>query len=267
MDLFIQWFFYYTIYAFLGYICEVVYVAILTKKITNRGYLYGPMVPIYGYGAIIVLALLWNLRGNPFLVILLGGLLTSGLEYLTSFVMELIFHMRWWDYSDKFMNLNGRICLRNSVLFIILVVLVIYVLHPLIEGLVANVMGIYPLYLILFIVIISIQAVDTVLSTIKHVKLSTIIRKLEKLYETASANLENLKNSAKENLANFKNDTKDNLSKAKEYIISSKAYQKLTSLSNHYPSFRLRSKNEELKGDAPNLIEKIKNKFGADDKE
>ena len=68
MQNFITWFFYFTIYAFLGYICEVVYVAIITKKITNRGYLFGPIVPIYGYGAIIVLLSLWSLRNNPFLI-------------------------------------------------------------------------------------------------------------------------------------------------------------------------------------------------------
>ena len=229
MEGFITWFFYFTIYAFLGYICEVVYVAIITKKITNRGYLFGPIVPIYGYGAIIVLALLWNLRANPFLVILLGGLLTSGLEYLTSFFMELVFH--------KFINLNGRICLRNSLMFIGLVVLVIYVLHPLVETLISDLMGIYPLYLIIFIIIISIQAVDTVISTVKHIKISTIIKKLEKLYESAAKNLNN-----------FKNDTIDNFS----------------NLNIHYPSFKLRSKDSELKGNASNLIEKLKAKFGGE---
>ncbi|MBR4496914.1 MAG: putative ABC transporter permease [Acholeplasmatales bacterium] len=253
MEGFITWFFYFTIYAFLGYICEVVYVAIITKKITNRGYLFGPIVPIYGYGAIIVLALLWNLRANPFLVILLGGLLTSGLEYLTSFFMELVFHMRWWDYSDKFMNLNGRICLRNSLMFIGLVVLVIYVLHPLVETLISDLMGIYPLYLIIFIIIISIQAVDTVISTVKHIKISTIIKKLEKLYESAAKNLNN-----------FKNDTIDNFSKAKEYITNTRVYNKLSNLNIHYPSFKLRSKDSELKGNASNLIEKLKAKFGGE---
>ncbi len=249
MQDFITWFFYFTIYAFLGYICEVVYVAIITKKITNRGYLFGPIVPIYGYGAIIVIALLWNLRDNPFLVILLGGLLTSGLEYLTSFFMELIFHMRWWDYSDKFMNLNGRICLRNSLMFIGLVVLVIYLLHPNIFNLVSLIMENKALYLTLFIIIFSIQVVDTIISTIKHVKLSVIIKKLEKLY------------------ANAKDITIENVNKAKEYIINTKVYKKLSNINIHYPSFKLRSKIGELKGNMPNLIEKIKDRFGGDKNE
>ena len=253
MQNFITWFFYFTIYAFLGYICEVVYVAIITKKITNRGYLFGPIVPIYGYGAIIVLLSLWSLRNNPFLIILLGGLLTSGLEYFTSFFMELIFHMRWWDYSDKFMNLNGRICLRNSLMFIGLVVLVIYGLHPLIIKFVDIIMNNYPLYLIIFIIIFSLQVVDTIISTIKHIKISTIIKKLEKLYQGAATNLNN-----------FKNDTMDNIAKAKEYITNTKAYKKLTNLNIHYPSFKLRSKNNELKGNVPNLIEKLKAKFGGE---
>ncbi len=246
MEGFITWFFYFTIYAFLGYICEVVYVAIITKKITNRGYLYGPIVPIYGYGAIIVLGALWNLRDNPFLIILLGGLLTSGLEYLTSFVMEQIFHMRWWDYSDKFMNLNGRICLRNSLMFIGLVLLVIYLLHPLVDNLIGQLMGIYPLYLIVFIIIFSIQVIDTIFSTIKHVKISTIIYKLEKLYESA------------------KDKTIENVNKAREYIINTRAYKKLSSFQVHYPSLKLKSKHEEFKGSMSNLIDKIKSKFGGE---
>ena len=246
MENFITWFFYYTIYAFLGYICEVVYVAIITKKITNRGYLFGPMVPIYGYGAILVIGLLWSFRNNPFLIILLGGLLTSGLEYLTSFFMELIFHMRWWDYSDKFMNLNGRICLRNSLLFIGLVVLVIYGLHPVIINLVSYVMNIKALYLSLFIIILVLQIIDTIISTIKHVKLSRIIIKLEELYDKA------------------KDATIENINKTKEFISNSKIYKKLSNLNMHYPSFKLRSKITELKGNMPNLIEKIKSRFGGD---
>ena len=94
MDLFIRYFFYLIIYSFLGYLCEVIYVAIRTKKITNRGFLYGPVVPIYGFGALIIilcLTPLYNL-GMWYFVFILGVILTSGLEYLTSYAMELIFH-------------------------------------------------------------------------------------------------------------------------------------------------------------------------------
>ena len=130
MECITKWFIYFIIYAFSGYLCEVIYVFICTKKITNRGYLYGPLVPIYGFGAILILLPLSYIKDYYVLVFLLGILITSSLEYLVSLFMELIFHMRWWDYSDKFLNINGRICLRNSLMFGILVVVVLYGIHP-----------------------------------------------------------------------------------------------------------------------------------------
>ena len=133
MDKLTLYFLIFIIYAFLGYLCEVIYVFLITKKITNRGYLYGPLVPIYAFGALFIIIPLNEFEFGTFitdrwyLVVLIGFILPSLLEYITSFVMEKIFKMRWWDYSDKFLNINGRICLRNSVMFMLLVILYVLV--------------------------------------------------------------------------------------------------------------------------------------------
>lgn len=126
MTLFIYW----VIYAFLGWIVETLYVSIPQKKFVERGFLFGPIIPIYAFGALIILYFLKPFSAHPLFIFTLGTILTSVLEYITSFVMEKIFDMRWWDYSERKFNINGRICLRNSVLFGLLSVVLVTFIHP-----------------------------------------------------------------------------------------------------------------------------------------
>lgn len=124
---------YFFIYGFGGWCCEVIYCSIIQKKLTNRGFLYSPICPIYGFGgAGMVLCFNWlTAYSYGFVIVAIGGLvLTSAIEYVTSYAMEKIFNMRWWDYSKKPFNINGRICLINSVMFMIMTLFLIYGLHP-----------------------------------------------------------------------------------------------------------------------------------------
>lgn len=118
------------IYGLLGWIVEVLYVRYNSGHFYNRGFLHMPFLPIYAVGAITITISLQSLT-NPLLVYGLGVIVTSILEYLTSFIMERLFHTRWWDYSHYKYNLNGRICLKNSLLFGVLSLVVIYGLNPL----------------------------------------------------------------------------------------------------------------------------------------
>ena len=117
-------------YSFLGWVCECIYCSIPAKKFINRGFLEGPYCPIYGCGAMLVIYLLTPFAAKPLLLFVAGILVTSALEYITSWLMEMFFHTKWWDYSTYPFNINGRICLKNSTLFGIMVVFVYYVLHP-----------------------------------------------------------------------------------------------------------------------------------------
>lgn len=132
---------YFSVYSVLGWMCEVVYCSAAQKKLVRRGFLAGPYCPIYGFGAVAVLALIsplaQRLSGIP-AVFLLAVFITSALEYLTSFLMEKIFSMRWWDYSHMKFNIKGRICLLNSVLFGLLSLFLLYVLHPIVSGFVGG---------------------------------------------------------------------------------------------------------------------------------
>ena len=117
-------------YSFLGWVCECIYCSIPAKKFINRGFLAGPYCPIYGCGALLVLYLLKPFLYQPLLLFIMGMIVTSFLEYFTSWIMELLFHTKWWDYTNYRFNIHGRVCLRNSFLFGIMSLVVCYIVHP-----------------------------------------------------------------------------------------------------------------------------------------
>ena len=125
------WFLLFLLYSFLGWCAETVYCSLGQRRLCEkRGFLNGLLCPIYGHGALLVL---YALRGgfqNPFLTFFFGMMLTSALEYVTSYLMERLFHMRWWDYSHYRFQLNGRVCLLNSVLFGLACVFLCHFAHP-----------------------------------------------------------------------------------------------------------------------------------------
>lgn len=121
------------LYAFLGWCTEVSYAALRTGKFVNRGFLNGPVCPIYGCGVVVVLAGLEPLKGNFVLLFLGSVVLTSALEWATGFVLEKLFRQRWWDYSDKPFSLGGYICLEFSVMWGFACLFVVDILHPSIE--------------------------------------------------------------------------------------------------------------------------------------
>ena len=118
------------IYAVAGWIMESTSVSIQTKKWVNRGFLIGPICPIYGYGASMVTIFLSKYQADPIITFCMSVIICGALEYFTSFAMEKLFNARWWDYSDRKFNINGRICLENLVLFGIGCCLVIYGTNP-----------------------------------------------------------------------------------------------------------------------------------------
>jgi len=117
--------------SFIGYFLEVFWVYLGSKKLVNRGFLCGPIIPIYGIGAVLILFCLFRYYDDPIVVFVFGLIITSALEYFVSFLMEKLFHNKWWDYSELPYNLNGRICLKNSLAFGILSIIIIYLVAPL----------------------------------------------------------------------------------------------------------------------------------------
>ncbi len=132
MNTFLYYFFIFIIYTFLGWVLEVAFIFIKTKRFVNRGFLIGPACPIYGFGALIMMFYLTQYKDEPFTVFIMGAFICSTLEYITSYIMEKIFKARWWDYSDKKFNVNGRICLTYAFLFGLCGVIMICFTNPII---------------------------------------------------------------------------------------------------------------------------------------
>ena len=118
------------IYAFLGWCTEVSYAALVSGRFVNRGFLNGPVCPIYGLGVVLVMACLEPFRDNLLLLFVCSVLLTSLLEWITGFVLEKLFHQRWWDYTNEPFNLGGYVCLRFSIAWGLACVFVSEILHP-----------------------------------------------------------------------------------------------------------------------------------------
>ncbi len=118
------------IISFLGWVMEVIDILVETNKLINRGFLIGPYCPIYGLASLCMIFLLKPFSNNLFFLFLMAILICSVFEYFVSFLMEKLFRARWWDYSDRFFNLNGRICLRNSIIFGVLAIVLLKYIYP-----------------------------------------------------------------------------------------------------------------------------------------
>ena len=183
------------IYAFLGWCTEVSYAALVTGKFVNRGFLNGPVCPVYGFGVVIVLAGLSPLEDNLLLLFLGSLVLTSALEWLTGFVLEKLFHQRWWDYSDQPFNLSGYICLRFSIAWGFACMFVVKLLHPtvlLFIRIIPQALGV-----VLLVLLGAVMAVDLAATVSAIVKLN---HRLEQLDELA-AKIKEVSNEFGENLA------------------------------------------------------------------
>ena len=144
----------YIIYSFLGWMIEVFVCSIEAKKFVPRGFLIGPYCPIYGYSAIIMIFFLQRYESDILVLFVMGTIIASIAEYVTSYLMEKLFNARWWDYSHIPFNLNGRICLKNSMLFGLLAVILIYVVNPFITSTLNQIPKNILMYISLLILII-----------------------------------------------------------------------------------------------------------------
>ena len=165
------------IYSFLGWLMEVLVCFIEDKKLVNRGFLIGPVCPIYGVGSLLILTFLSKYKSDPVTLACMSMIICSVLEYLASYIMEKIFKTRWWDYSNRKFNLNGRVCLSNVFAFGILGLLIVLFVNPffvniihLINPLLLKVLG--SVLFVLFIIDLSVST--KVIYNIKGVSCSVV---------------------------------------------------------------------------------------------
>lgn len=132
-ELVAQWVLWFYIYCFVGWIWETCYVSFCKRKFVNRGFMKGPLLPIYGSGAICILLVSEPFKGNWALMALVGMAAATVLEYVTGAVMEALFRVRYWDYSNDFLNINGYVCLKSTLCWGVMTLLLVYVIQPPIE--------------------------------------------------------------------------------------------------------------------------------------
>ncbi len=118
------------LYSLIGWAFESAYSSIRSKKIINRGFLFGPLCPIYGFGSLLIILVLSPVIQSPPLVYLFAVVLTSAFEYAVSLILEILFKKSWWDYSDHKLNINGRVWLPASAAWGFLALFLVYLLHP-----------------------------------------------------------------------------------------------------------------------------------------
>lgn len=169
---------------------EVCIGLIRNKRFINRGFLIGPYCPIYGIGCILITLCLQKFSKNPIILFFMSLIICSGLEYATSYIMEKLFKARWWDYSDRKVNINGRVCLEYMLAFGILGTVIIYIVNPYLLSLINKISfnNLYLITIILFLIfiidnIISFQIIYTFKNTIMAVAKDNIEEISEKVHE------------------------------------------------------------------------------------
>lgn len=261
MDKIEFYFLLFILYAIIGWIIEVVGKLIQKHRFINRGFLIGPYCPIYGYGALLITLLLSKYKNDLFALFIMGIFICSVLEYITSYAMEKIFKARWWDYSNYKVNLNGRICLNNSVLFGLGGVFIIKISNPILFNLLESIDVLHINYI--FIILLLIYIIDNIISfkIINNVRLETyklagdstelistnVLKETKRLFGRVKIGSDLISKKVKEFRIELTNKLKLNLNN-KNYL-----YKRLI---NAYPNLEARIKsNDRL---VKEILEKIK---------
>ncbi len=171
------------IYAFIGWLLEVGFTFVKDHKLINRGFLIGPICPIYGHGCLLILLFLNKYSNQPFTLFIMAMLICSVLEYFTSYLLEKIFKARWWDYSDRKYNINGRICLETLIPFGILGLIIVNIINPFFTNILNKIS--YPVLLTIVIILSVIYIADNIISFFIIKSIRNEIKSAEKDYTEA----------------------------------------------------------------------------------
>lgn len=167
------------IYSFLGWCTEVIYVGLNQGKFINRGFLNGPYCSIYGFGVLFVVFLLNPIKNNLLLLFVGSVILTTSLELITGWLLDVIFHKRWWDYSNVPFNLKGYVCLKFSLFWGLGCVFIVKIVHPYILLLVQHSHNIFSIMLLHIIVFMyTADCIETISDNWKYRKEMKIIVKV-----------------------------------------------------------------------------------------
>lgn len=213
-----HWIAFFYIYCFLGWIFESVYVSLKQRRLVNRGFLRLPMLPLYGTGAVMMLWVSLPVKDSLVLVYLSGVVAATALEYVTGYMMERLFKMKYWDYSNQRFQINGYICLTSSIAWGFLTIFLTEVIHRPVADFVLNMNPYWESFLLA--VVSAAFLLDVVQSTREALALGRALEAMTKmkgqldemqlqlalLKAEASRKLEDMKNDARMQAAELKND-------------------------------------------------------------
>ncbi|MEE1032637.1 MAG: hypothetical protein U0L12_10940 [Ruminococcus sp.] len=169
------------IYACFGWCVEVAFAAFKERRFINRGFLNGPLCPIYGFGVVAVVTLLQDYKDDFLLLYLMSVVVATALEWVTGFLLEKLFHHRWWDYSDMPMNIQGYVCVPFSIAWGAACVFVVKLVHPAIFKMIN---WIPPLVgHILLGILLAVMAVDLCVTVNEILKLNRELKKMQEITE------------------------------------------------------------------------------------
>ncbi|MGN0528354.1 MAG: putative ABC transporter permease [Eubacterium sp.] len=235
LNLICRYFFWFMLYSIAGWIMETLLYLIRDKKAVKRGFLFGPVCPIYGTGAVICTAILYGRVNNIFLIFIFGLLICGALEYITHFLMEKLFNAMWWDYSDRRFNIKGRVYLKGLLIFGAGAVIIVKLLQPLAEKL-TDLIPQNILYIICF-VLYSFLLVD-VTTTIADLK--GMVKMLKKIQNSVICETQKGVDLTEKQIETLVSHIKE--SELLQKIISSMQSDNsiLSKIKNRYPDFTLK---------------------------
>ena len=241
----IQWLFFFYLYCFLGWCVESAWVSFNSRKWTNRGFVRGPFLPLYGSGAIMMLVVSMPFRYNVFLVYLSGCVGATILEYITGVIMEALFKVRYWDYSRQKFNFQGYICLGTTLSWGFLTILMTEVIHARVEKLVFLIPA--QVLTVLTLAITVVFSVDFVLSFMAAIDLRNLLVKMEKAkgeLQSIQKRLDTIITSTGESIGNRKEALVETMEELKHSVGAK--LEGLRNLTVSKPSEYLESVKEEL---------------------
>ncbi|WDC83760.1 putative ABC transporter permease [Caloramator sp. mosi_1] len=223
------------IYAFFGWIIEVLYHIYKDKRFINRGFLYGPICPIYGFSAVVFIITLAPFKNNPLIVFLIGLVIASIIEYLTGYLLEVLFHSKWWDYSNERFNIKGYVCLKFSVYWGVFAVIFMNLIHPKIDKLILCINEKFNIWI--YNVLLTCILLDALLTINNLFKLKSIYIELQDILTEIKSTIEKLSETVSIE-ARLKLESRiETLSYVKEKILSKLSFkQKL--LLRSYPKIK-----------------------------
>ena len=250
MMVIVDYFLYFIIYSFFGWLWETGLYIVRDKRFVNRGFLNGTLCPIYGAGASLCVAILYGRVNNPVFLFLFGLIICTSVEYVTHFALEKIFHATWWDYSKEKFNIKGRVCLVAAVFFGICITVLILLVQPFVAKLIGEIPT--PTKIIIAVILYSVLLVDTTLTVNVLIDLN---RKLKILQSSISETIQSSIDSTEEKYFELKEKMSDKPLYPEYYI-----GWRTQSLLKRYPEYKSLRYKEALENVRKKIQEKRRRK-------